>query len=80
MQGLTFTESKRQEESYRQPRLIGNESYIVIHNHHPAYLSREEQAEFKAILKGDPKREMKRGRCRSLLHGLVRCVICGESL
>jgi DNA invertase Pin-like site-specific DNA recombinase len=57
-----------------------DESYIVIHNHHPGYLSREEQAEFKAILKGDPKREMKRGRCRSLLQGLVRCVICGESL
>ena len=56
------------------------ESYIVIHDHHPAYLSREEQAEFKAILKGDPKRAIKRGRCRSLLQGLVRCVICGESL
>src|SRR4029077_18037346 len=56
------------------------ESYIVIHDHHPAYLSREEQTEFKAILKGDPKPAIKRGRCRSLLQGLVRCVVCGESL
>jgi DNA invertase Pin-like site-specific DNA recombinase len=66
--GLTATEANRQERC------------IVIPDHHPAYLSREEQAEFEAILKGDPKREMKRGRCRSLLQGLVRCVICGESL
>jgi DNA invertase Pin-like site-specific DNA recombinase len=65
---LPATEANRQERC------------IVIHNHHPAYLSREEQAEFKAILKGEPKRAIERGRCRSLLQGLVRCVICGESL
>jgi DNA invertase Pin-like site-specific DNA recombinase len=65
---LPVTEANRQE------------SYIVIPDHHPAYLSREEQAEFKAILKGDPARAIKRRRCRSLLRGLVRCVICGESL
>jgi DNA invertase Pin-like site-specific DNA recombinase len=56
------------------------DSYIAIPDHHPAYVSREEQAEFKAILKGDPKPAIKRGRCRSLLQGLVRCVVCGESL
>jgi DNA invertase Pin-like site-specific DNA recombinase len=65
---LPATEANRQERC------------IAIHDHHPAYLSREEQAEFKAILKDDPKRAIKRGRYRSLLQGLVRCVICGESL
>jgi DNA invertase Pin-like site-specific DNA recombinase len=55
------------------------EHYIVIPDHHPAYLSREEQAEFQAILKGDSKRTYQRGRCRSLLQGLLRCAICGET-
>lgn len=53
---------------------------ITTHNHHPAYMSREQQAEIKAILETSPKRWIRRGRCRAFTSGLLRCAICGETL
>lgn len=54
---------------------------ITKHDNHPAYMSREEQAEIVAILASDvSRRPIHRGRCRVLTKGLLRCANCGERL
>lgn len=53
---------------------------ITKHDNHPAYMSREQQAEIKAILESSPRRRQRRGRSRALTNHLLRCAVCGEPL
>jgi hypothetical protein len=60
---------------------VSEDQWIQTFNHHPAYLSREEQEEFKAILKQNCfNRRDRAGRGPALTQGLLRCAVCGESL
>jgi hypothetical protein len=59
----------------------GASADITKHGHLPPYMSREEQEELIAILEsGSPKRKLRRGRCRTLIKGLLLCGTCGEPL
>jgi DNA invertase Pin-like site-specific DNA recombinase len=50
-------------------------------NHHPAYMTREEQEEIKSILNGNRfQRRDRAGRGPALTQGLLRCAVCGETL
>jgi recombinase len=55
--------------------------WIQTFNHHPAYMTREEQEQIKSILKENAfKRRNRAGRGQALTQGLLRCAICGEIL
>ena len=59
------------------------EHYIVIPDHHPGVASsREERASgIPSYSKGRFQASTyQHGRCRSLLQGLLRCAICGETV
>jgi hypothetical protein len=60
---------------------VPEDRWIQTFNHHPAYMSREEQEQFKAILKQNRfKCRDRAGRGPALTQGLLRCAICGENL
>jgi DNA invertase Pin-like site-specific DNA recombinase len=60
---------------------VSPDRWIKIPDHHPAYLSLEEQEEIKSILaKNHFKRRYRVGRGRALTQGLLRCAICGASM
>jgi DNA invertase Pin-like site-specific DNA recombinase len=55
--------------------------WIQTFNHHPAYMTREEQEQIKSILKETEfKRRNRAGRGQALTQGLLHCAICGEIL
>lgn len=55
--------------------------WIQTFNHHPAYITRDEQEQIKSIVKENEfRRRSRAGRGRALTQGLVRCAICGETL
>jgi hypothetical protein len=55
--------------------------WIQTFNHHPAYITREEQEQFKSILKNNEfKRRDRAGRGQALTQGLLHCAICDETL
>jgi len=60
---------------------VPEERWIQTFDHHPAYMTREEQEQFKSILKENEfKRRNRAGRGQALTQGLLRCAICGETL
>ena len=57
------------------------ERWITIPDHHPAYLTAEEQEEIKSTLrKNQFKRRSPVARERVLIQGFLRCAICGASV
>jgi hypothetical protein len=55
--------------------------WISTYNHHPAYMSQQQQEEIKSILLNDfSKRSYRAHCCRALTKGLLRCALCGEIL
>jgi len=60
---------------------VPEDRWVKTYNHHPAYMSPEEQDEFKAVLKENRfQRRDRPGRGPALTQGLLRCALCGESL
>ena len=60
---------------------LPEEQWIRIFNHHPAYMTLEDQEEIKSILrKNQFKRRYRVGRGRALTQGLLRCALCGATL
>ena len=60
---------------------MAEDRWIKIYNHHPAYLTLEEQEEIKSILaRNQFKRRHRAGRGRALSQGLLRCGACGATL
>jgi DNA invertase Pin-like site-specific DNA recombinase len=60
---------------------VPEERWIKTFNHHPAYMSQEQQEEIKSILKKNrfPRRD-RPGRGPALSQGLLRCAVCNRSL
>jgi DNA invertase Pin-like site-specific DNA recombinase len=55
--------------------------WLKFPDHHPAYMTEEQQEEIKLILKSNHfVRRNRRGRGRALTQGLLRCSVCGRSL
>ena len=55
--------------------------WIQTFDHHPAYMTREEQEQFKSILKENEfKHRNRAGRGQALTQGLLHCAICSETL
>ena len=55
--------------------------WIKIPNHHPAYLTPEQQEEIKSVFsKTHFERRDRAGRGPALTQGLLRCAVCGERL
>jgi hypothetical protein len=60
---------------------LPGERWIKIFDHHPAYMTLEEQEEIKSILqKNQFKRRSPVARDRVIIQGLLRCALCGASL
>ena len=60
---------------------LPEERWIKIFNHHPAYLSQEQQKEIKSILKSNSlKPRYPVARLHALTRGLLRCAVCGARL
>jgi DNA invertase Pin-like site-specific DNA recombinase len=60
---------------------VPEDRWIQTFDHHPAYMTREEQEQFKSILKENEfKLRNRPGRGQALMQGLLRCAICGETL
>jgi DNA invertase Pin-like site-specific DNA recombinase len=64
------------------PRVkVPEHRWIKIPNHHPAYVSPEQQGEIKRILQNNHfVRRDRPGRGPALTQGLLRCAICRKSL
>ena len=59
---------------------VPEERWIKIYNHHPGYMTIEQQEEIKAILKKNHFQQRDRpGRGPALLQGLLRCAKCNAS-
>ena len=55
--------------------------WIQTFDHHPAYVTREEQEQFKSILKENEfKHRNRAGRGQALTQGLLHCAICSDTL
>ena len=55
--------------------------WLTFPNHHPGYMTQEQQEEIKLILKSNHfVRRNRPGRGRALTQGLLRCSVCGRSL
>jgi DNA invertase Pin-like site-specific DNA recombinase len=64
-----------------KPIKLPEERWTKIPDHHPPYLSREEQEKIKAILKNNHlTRRYPVRRPRALTQGLLRCAVCGAAL
>ena len=60
---------------------LPEDRWIKHPNHHPAYMTVEEQVEIKVILaKNQFTRRYRAGRGPALIQGLLRCRVCGASL
>ena len=60
---------------------LPEDRWIKIFNHHPAYMTPEQQEEIKSIIRENQFRRRDRpGRGRAPTQGLLRCAICGASL
>ena len=60
---------------------LPEERWIKIPDHHPRYMTVEEQKEIKSILKkNNSHRHDRAGRGRALCQGLLRCAVCGMTL
>ena len=60
---------------------LPEDRWIKHANHHPAYMTVEEQVEIKVILaKNQFTRRYRAGRGPALIQGLLRCRVCGASL
>ena len=60
---------------------VSREHWIRIPNHHPAYLSPEEQEEIKSTLrKNQFKRRSPVARERTVIQGLLRCGVCAAGV
>jgi DNA invertase Pin-like site-specific DNA recombinase len=60
---------------------LSQERCIKIPNHHPAYMTPEEQEEIKMTLrKNQSKRRSPVARERMVIQGLLRCALCGGSV
>ena len=60
---------------------VPEERWIKTFNHHPSYMSQEQQDEIKSILKKNrfPQRD-RAGRGPALSQGLLRCAVCKRLL
>jgi DNA invertase Pin-like site-specific DNA recombinase len=57
------------------------ERWIKTFNHHPAYMSQEQQEQIKSIFSRNLfQRRDRAGRGSALTQGLLRCAVCGERL
>jgi hypothetical protein len=60
---------------------VPEDRWIQTFDHHPPYMSREEQEQVTSILAENQfKRRDRAGRGPALTQGLLRCATCGESL
>lgn len=60
---------------------VPEERWIRTFNHHPAYLSQEQQEEVKSILsKNRFQCRHRPGRGPAILQGLLRCAVCNNAL
>jgi DNA invertase Pin-like site-specific DNA recombinase len=60
---------------------VPEELWVKNLNHHPAYVSQEQQEEIKAILSQNRfDRPDRPGRGPAILQGLLRCAVCNNSL
>ena len=60
---------------------VPEERWIQTFDHHPAFMTRDEQDQFKAILKDNRfSRRDRAGRGPAITQGLLRCSKCGERL
>src|SRR5262245_39687946 len=61
---------------------VPEERWVKIYNHHPGYLTLQEQEEIKSILKKNhfKRRDRPGRRGPALLQGLLRCAKCNASL
>jgi DNA invertase Pin-like site-specific DNA recombinase len=66
---------------YSKRIVAPEEQWVKRLNHHPAYMSLEEQEEIKSILKKNNfVRRDRPGRGRALFQGLLRCAVCSGNL
>jgi DNA invertase Pin-like site-specific DNA recombinase len=60
---------------------VPEERWIKHFNHHPAYMTQEQQEEIKSILsKNRFERRHRPGRGPAILQGLLRCAVCNNTL
>ena len=60
---------------------VPEERWIKHFNHHPAYMTQEQQEEIKSILsKNRWKCRHRPGRGPAILQGLLRCAVCNNAL
>jgi DNA invertase Pin-like site-specific DNA recombinase len=60
---------------------LPEDRWIKNFNHHPAYMSQEQQEEVRCILKKNQfQRRDRPGRGRAPTQGLLRCAVCGCNL
>ena len=60
---------------------LPEEQWIRISNHHPAYMTLDEQEEIKSILtRNQFKRRYRVGSGRALTQGLLRCALCHATI
>ncbi len=60
---------------------VPEERWIKVFNHHPAYMTQEQQEEVKSILSGNGfTRRYRAGRGPALFQGLLRCELCKRRL
>jgi DNA invertase Pin-like site-specific DNA recombinase len=66
----------------QSPRVkVPEHRWIKFPNHHPAYLTEDEQEDIKRIIASNNfLRRDRPGRGRALTQGLLRCAICNRSL
>ena len=60
---------------------VPEDLWVKTFNHHPAYMTQQQQEEIRAILsKNRFERRDRAGRGPALTQGLLRCAVCGEVL
>jgi len=60
---------------------VPEELWVKTFNHHPAYMTEQQQEEIRAILRKNRfERRDRAGRGPALTQGLLRCALCGEVL
>ena len=71
----------RQANGYAKRRPAPREKWIVVPNHHPAYVTVEEQERIRAIIQSKCfSRRERPGRGSALAQGLLYCARCGVRL
>ena len=66
----------------QSPRVkVPEERWVKHFNHHPAYLTQEQQEEIKSILSKNRFEARRRpGRGPAILQGLLRCAVCNNAM